>query len=69
MYVCVCNGVTDSQIIDAANNGVQTMEQLSNALDVGTCCGRCTQCAKGILQQNCRMKKNSECDVQFSRVN
>ncbi len=68
MYVCVCNNVTDSQIIDAASKGINTMEELSDALDVGTCCGRCTKCAKGLLRQSCQMKQNSESVIQFAKT-
>jgi len=69
MYVCVCNGVTDSQIIDAASKGINTMQQLSDELDVGTCCGRCTKCAKGLLRQSCQMRQHKESIVQFAKTN
>lgn len=32
MYVCVCNGVTDKQIIKAADNGAMTLQDLSDEL-------------------------------------
>jgi len=68
MYVCICNSVTDSQILDAVSNGANTMQQLSDELDVGTCCGRCTKCAKGLLRQNCQMKQDSETVEVFARA-
>lgn len=46
MYVCVCNGVTDKQIIKAADGGATTLQDLSDELNVATCCGRCATCAK-----------------------
>jgi bacterioferritin-associated ferredoxin len=51
MYVCVCNGVTDKQIIQAAENGAMTLQDLSDELKVATCCGRCSSCAKKVLQE------------------
>ncbi len=51
MYVCICNSVTDRDIRKAANNGVKTMKELSNQLRVATGCGRCAECAHGILHQ------------------
>lgn len=51
MYVCVCNGVTDKQIIKAAENGAMTLQDLSEELKVATCCGRCSSCAKKVLQE------------------
>lgn len=51
MYVCVCNGVTDKQIIRAAENGAMTLQDLSDELKVATCCGRCANCAKKVLHE------------------
>lgn len=51
MYVCVCNGVTDKQIIKASEEGAASLEDLSDSLNVATCCGRCASCAKNILQE------------------
>jgi bacterioferritin-associated ferredoxin len=49
MYVCVCNRVTDSQILDAADQGADTLEALGQQLKVATCCGRCAECAHELL--------------------
>ena len=51
MYVCICNSVTDRQIRKAAARGVRTVEQLGEELKVATCCGRCRDCARGILDE------------------
>lgn len=51
MYVCVCNRVTDSQILDAADRGATTLEALGEQLRVATCCGRCAECAHALLAQ------------------
>lgn len=51
MYVCVCNKVTDHQIRNAAERGVNSLEQLSAELRVATCCGRCKDCARRVLDQ------------------
>ncbi|MEJ2593166.1 MAG: (2Fe-2S)-binding protein [Candidatus Thiodiazotropha sp.] len=49
MYVCVCNQVTDSEILEAADRGATTLEALGNQLKVATCCGRCAECAHELL--------------------
>ena len=49
MYVCICNRVTDSQILKAAEQGATALEALSRQLDVATCCGRCAECANTLL--------------------
>lgn len=52
MYVCVCNAVTDKQIIKAANQGASSLRDLREQLNVGTCCGRCASCARSLLRDN-----------------
>ena len=49
MYVCLCNRVTDRQILDAAERGVTTLEALGEQLKVATCCGRCAEYAHDLL--------------------
>ncbi len=51
MYVCVCNSVTDRDIVKAANKGAYTLKDLSDQLNVATCCGRCANCAKRVLNE------------------
>jgi bacterioferritin-associated ferredoxin len=51
MYVCVCNAVTDGEIRGAVKLGVRTLDDLSSMLGVATCCGRCTECARGVLAE------------------
>lgn len=50
MYVCICNAVTDKDIIQAAENGASSLKDLRNELNVATCCGRCATCARGLLK-------------------
>ena len=49
MYVCVCNRVTDSEILAAVKQGATTLEDLGSQLKVATCCGRCAECAHELL--------------------
>lgn len=51
MYVCLCNGITDRDIRGAISLGVRTMDELSAATGVATCCGRCADCARGMLDE------------------
>jgi len=41
MFVCVCNGVTERQIREAAYEGACSMTELSARLGVGAGCGAC----------------------------
>lgn len=51
MYVCICNAVSDREIRGAVKLGARTMDDLSSLLGVGTCCGKCTDCAKSVLHE------------------
>ena len=49
MYVCICNGVTDRQIRDAANAGCASITELTMRTGVGANCGSCLVAAEAIL--------------------
>lgn len=50
MYVCMCYGVTDSDIKQAVSeHGVGNLRELSGVLSLGSDCGRCVQMAQQII--------------------
>ncbi|HET7766572.1 MAG TPA: bacterioferritin-associated ferredoxin [Burkholderiales bacterium] len=49
MYVCICNGVTDRDIHEAASRGARTVEDLRRELGVASDCGKCASCAREVL--------------------
>ncbi|MBZ2170281.1 MULTISPECIES: bacterioferritin-associated ferredoxin [Marinobacter] len=51
MYVCLCQGVTDRAIREAAENGVTSMRELGMELGVARQCGRCARMARDILDE------------------
>ncbi|HET8876791.1 MAG TPA: (2Fe-2S)-binding protein [Casimicrobiaceae bacterium] len=51
MYICLCNAITDRQIVEAAHGGARTDEDLAQGLGVGITCGRCRTCAKELLME------------------
>jgi len=53
MYVCVCRAVTERQVREAVQGGVESMRGLREQLGVASECGRCARCAHGILEE-CR---------------
>jgi bacterioferritin-associated ferredoxin len=50
MYVCVCHGVTDRAIRQAAQSGARSLTELAQTLRVATCCGKCAQLAQTLLE-------------------
>ena len=50
MYVCICNGVTDHQIREAASHGVSTVAELTMRTGCGANCGTCLDTAAALLE-------------------
>ncbi len=50
VYVCICNGVTDRQIREAASAGCTTMAELTMRTGAGANCGSCLDMAMDVLQ-------------------
>jgi bacterioferritin-associated ferredoxin len=51
MFVCVCKGVTDSQIREAVCEGVCSMRELCSRLGVAAQCGRCAPQARRVFEE------------------
>jgi len=51
MYVCLCKGITDTQIKEAIENGACSLEDLSDSLGVAQGCGGCAGFAENILRR------------------
>ena len=51
MYVCLCNGVTDRQIREAAEAGCRTMSELTMRTGCGASCGSCIDLATQLLDE------------------
>jgi bacterioferritin-associated ferredoxin len=49
VYICLCNAITDREIVRAAEAGARSTDDLAAQLGVGTGCGRCRTCAKALL--------------------
>ncbi len=51
MIVCVCHGVNEKAIHQAVADGACTMSDLACYTGVATCCGKCSDCAKSVLDE------------------
>lgn len=50
MYVCMCHGITDSQIRDAVEGiGIGNLSDLRATLGVGSQCGKCIRTAQEVI--------------------
>ena len=50
MIVCVCNRISDREIIRHAKAGL-SFDDIQFELGVATCCGRCESCARDVVAQ------------------
>jgi bacterioferritin-associated ferredoxin len=51
MYVCVCNGIKDTQVKQAANSGVQTVGGVFKAHGCKPECAQCVNCIRTIIKE------------------
>lgn len=51
MYVCICNGVTDRQVRDAAQADCGSVPELTMRTGVGANCGSCLPLAEAIMAE------------------
>jgi bacterioferritin-associated ferredoxin len=63
MYICLCNAITDRQIIQAAELGARSTHDLAHGLGVGMGCGRCLSCAKSLLVETVARITSSSCEL------
>ena len=52
MYVCICNGVTERDIIQAAQAGCRSVPELTMRTGAGATCGSCLDMASDILARS-----------------
>ncbi len=51
MYICICNGVTDHDIRQAADAGCRSLPELTMRTGAGSNCGSCLEMAAQVLDQ------------------
>lgn len=51
MYVCICHGITENAIREAARNGCGSMAELTMRTGCGACCGTCVEMAATVLDE------------------
>jgi len=54
MYVCICHGVTDSQIRRAAADGCRDVHELTMRTGAGSSCGNCLGLAAELLAEQAK---------------
>ncbi len=49
MYVCLCKGITDQDIIQELDQGARNLKDLNKRLGVGSQCGSCCAATKELI--------------------
>ncbi|MFI2841791.1 MULTISPECIES: (2Fe-2S)-binding protein [Mycolicibacterium] len=49
MFVCLCQGITSHQVIEAVEAGARTANQVAAACGAGADCGRCRRTVRAII--------------------
>ncbi|MEZ5509271.1 MAG: (2Fe-2S)-binding protein [Gammaproteobacteria bacterium] len=52
MYVCICKAVTDKQIQEYRQQGVNSFRELRECTGIATQCGKCTNDARSCFSQS-----------------
>ena len=60
MYVCICKGITDSQIRAAVEDGASSLRDVRNTLGVASQCGKCGILTREIVRETLDNNFNSE---------
>jgi bacterioferritin-associated ferredoxin len=53
VYICICNAITDHEVRGAVALGARSLSDLKATLGVATQCGRCADCAHGLVREAC----------------
>ena len=51
MYVCICNGITERDIRQAAEAGCRSLPELTMRTGCGSTCGTCLETASALLDE------------------
>jgi bacterioferritin-associated ferredoxin len=60
MIVCVCNNISDREIRQAIDLGINSMDELRETLGVATVCGNCLSYAVELVDEHVAAKANAQ---------
>ena len=52
MYVCLCKGITDTQIRAAIEDGANSFKEVRNTLGIASQCGKCGILSREIVRES-----------------
>lgn len=66
MYICICKGITDSQIEKAVTDGQRDFSELADRMGITSECGRCEQSAREVFELAVEAQREAECSATAS---
>jgi bacterioferritin-associated ferredoxin len=60
MYVCICKGITDTQIRAAVEDGAHSLRDVRNTLGVASQCGKCGILTRQIVRETLLDEGNND---------
>jgi bacterioferritin-associated ferredoxin len=60
MYVCLCKGITDTQIRAAIQDGANSFKDVRNTLGIASQCGKCGILTREILREALHDSSNEQ---------
>jgi len=69
MYVCLCKGITDSQIRDAVCGGASNLRLVRKQLGVMSQCGKCGILTKEIMEETIQQRSLDATESLFYAAN
>jgi len=53
MFICVCNAITERDVLAAVAGGARSLSDLQGQLGLASCCGACADLAQEYLPGGC----------------
>lgn len=66
MYVCLCRGVTDSQIKQAVAEGAQSVREVNDLLGTARQCGKCGLTTRDIVNQELSAMQSARASLAYN---
>jgi bacterioferritin-associated ferredoxin len=54
VFACICNAVSDDQVVGAIDRGARTVEAVGDLTRAGTTCGTCHDHLEDLIMERCR---------------
>lgn len=68
MYVCLCRGITDSQVRQAVADGASSVREVNSLLGTAMECGKCGMATRQIVNQELSAQQSEPCTELFYKA-